>query len=138
MDSTTVIATALGGVLPGTVLAGIAAAGFLLGGSAPASAFDLQGLPETTVHNYRFAEQHQEVLVRTPCYCGCQGLGHRNLFDCFVRPNGGYEVHASGCNICGREADEVERMLGEGAEMAAIRTAIDLAYGSYGRGTDTP
>ena len=73
-----------------------------------------------------------------PCYCGCVGLGHQSLLDCFVRPTGGYEPHASGCAICTREATQVEEMLEQGASAATIRATIDANYAKYGRPTNTP
>jgi len=127
---------AVGGVLPASVISSIAAAAIWLGGSA-SSAFALDGLPEATVHRYHFVASEPEMAARIPCYCGCRGLAHRSLLDCFVRPGGGYERHASGCGICGWEADDVERMAGEGMDAASIRTAIAGTYGSYGQPTDT-
>lgn len=32
-----------------------------------------------------FAAKHPEVLSHIPCFCGCQGMGHRNNDDCFVK-----------------------------------------------------
>lgn len=127
----------LGGVLPAGVLLSIAGAGIWFGGRAPTT-FPLDGLPEATIHNYQFVESQPELAARIPCYCGCQSLAHRSLLDCYVRPEGGYERHASGCGICGWEADDVERMLAEGEDPASIRAAIDAEYGSYGKPTNTP
>ncbi len=137
MSKAAVIAVLIGGVLPAGVIASIAAAGIWLGGSAP-TAFSLDGLPEATVHNYHFIESEPDLASGIPCYCGCHSLSHRNLLDCYLRPEGGYEQHASGCGICGREADDVEKMLAEGADPSRIRAAIDEEYGSYGKPTDTP
>ncbi len=131
------VATVVGGVVPASVVASIAAAGILWGGSTPTS-FALDGLPEATVQNYHFIESRPELAQHIPCYCGCSGLGHGSLLDCFVRPEGGYEPHASGCGICGMEADDAERMLVDGQDVHAIRTAIDAKYSAYGKPTDTP
>jgi hypothetical protein len=132
-----VIAVVIGGVLPAAVIAAIAAAGIWLGGSAPA-AFALDGLPEATVHNYHFIESEPDLASSIPCYCGCHSLSHRSLLDCYLRPEGGYEQHASGCGICGMEADSVEQMLASGRDPETIRAAIDAEYSSYGKPTDTP
>ena len=131
------IAAVVGGVLPGSLVALIAAAGSLWGGSASPT-FALDRLPEETVRQYHFAESHPELTKQIPCYCGCYGLGHTNLLDCFIRPQGGYERHASECGICGREAEDVSRMLEQGADPQTIRAAIDAAYSGYGKPTDTP
>lgn len=131
-----VVATVLGGVLPGAVIASIAAAGLLWGGSARAS-FALDGLPEATAHNYHFVESHPELAERIPCYCGCYSFGHRSLLDCFMRPEGGYERHASDCGICGMEASDVENLLNEGSDSHAVRSAIDAKYEKYGKPTNT-
>lgn len=130
-------ATLIGGGAPFILLAAIAAAGLWWGGSAP-TAFTLDGLPEETVHNYQFAEQHAELLDAIPCYCGCHRLGHGSLLECYLRPEGGFEQHASGCGICGWETDDVERLLGEGDDPSVIRTVIDEKYAEFGAGTDTP
>lgn len=132
-----VLATLIGGVLPASVVASIAVAGILWGGSAKPS-FALDGLPEATVNNYRFVASHAQLAERIPCYCGCYSYGHRSLLDCFVRPGGGYERHASDCGICGMEAGDVERMLGEGRDPATIRSTVDAAYSKYGKPTNTP
>lgn len=130
------VATFLGGVLPGVAIASIAVAGLVWGGSAKPS-FALDGLPEATVHNYHFVESHSQLAERIPCYCGCYSFGHRSLLDCFVRPEGGYERHASDCGICGMEASDVEELLNDGTGSHAVRTAIDAKYEKYGKPTNT-
>lgn len=137
MNARMLMAVGLGGILPATVISSIAAAGIWLGGRAP-EAFALDGLPDPVVHNYHFVESQPELVARIPCYCGCYSFGHANLLDCYLRPDGGYEQHASGCGICGMEADDIERMLAEGQDPSAIRTAIDAQYRSYGKPTNTP
>ena len=137
MSKAAVVAVVVGGALPAGVIGSIAAVGIWLSGPAP-TAFSLDGLPEATVHNYHFIESEPDLASRIPCYCGCRSLSHRNLLDCYLRPDGGYEQHASGCGICGWEADDVEKMLAEGADPSRIRAAIDEEYGSYGKPTDTP
>jgi hypothetical protein len=99
---------------------------------------DLATLPEAVAARYRFAEANRAVMERIPCYCGCSALGHRNLYDCFVTAQGGYEAHGAGCGVCQAEAVDVERLLGEGLDVAAIRTAIDATYASSGPPTKTP
>ncbi len=131
------IASVLGATIPASALASIAVAGMVWGGTRSTS-FALDGLGEATVHEYHFVESHQDLAAGVPCYCGCHGLGHRSLLDCYIRPDGRYERHASGCAVCGMETNDIDRMLGEGMDTRSIRTAIDAAYSSYGRPTGTP
>lgn len=37
---------------------------------------------------YRVAGEIKEVLVQQPCYCFCQGHGHRSLLDCYTDYHG--------------------------------------------------
>lgn len=134
MNRRTILTAVFGGVMPALVLAAIPAAAFWPRSSTP-PAFALDGFPPETVHNYRFAEANPSAVWTIPCYCGCLSLGHRNLLDCFVRRGGGYEPHASGCMICGKEATLVEAMLTAGRSNAEIRAAIDAEFSEYGPGT---
>ena len=137
MAGRALVASVVGGVVPVGVVASIAAAGILWGGTQRPS-FALDGLPEATVHNYQFVASHPQLVEHIPCYCGCYAFGHGSLLDCFVRREGGYERHASDCGICGMEADSVETALAQGSDSHAIRTAIDVAYARYGKPTNTP
>src|ERR1700731_2980675 len=48
---------------------------------------------------YAIAARVKKTLYQQPCYCHCdQSQGHGSLLDCFV------SRHASGCDICTREA----------------------------------
>ena len=40
---------------------------------------------------------YEELLASLPCFCGCAGYQppHRNLLDCFIRTEGGFESHAA-------------------------------------------
>jgi hypothetical protein len=100
---------------------------------AARSAFSLDTVTAPVAALYRFAESRQAVFEQIPCYCNCGGLGHRSLRDCFVRRDGGYEAHASVCGVCLAEAIDIQRMLGEGKDVAAIRATIDATYGGAGR-----
>lgn len=138
MNARTLVAVVVGGVLPALFISLVAAAGIWLGGTSTPSGFALEGLPDKVLHNYQFVESEPQLAARIPCYCGCYSLGHSNLLDCYIRPEGGYEQHASGCGICGMEADDIERMLGAGQSADAIRASIDAEYSSYGKPTNTP
>ncbi|MBI4307705.1 MAG: hypothetical protein HY684_02750 [Chloroflexi bacterium] len=50
---------------------------------------------------YAYAVAHPEVLEYMPCYCGCNGGGHRSNRDCYIqeiRRDGTvkYDFHATG------------------------------------------
>lgn len=112
--------------------AGIAAAA-LLGGDdhgapmavAPGGQIDLAEVPPEVAEHYRFADRHASVYEQVPCFCGCDAmLEHRHLLDCFVRPAGGWEAHASGCGVCLQESAIIRDMLADGASPSTIRDAI--------------
>lgn len=137
MSVKTILAASLAVLIPALLLVAIAVAGFLRSGQGH-EVFSLEGTPSETAHAYRFVEAHPDAMRQVPCYCGCGSLGHESLLECFVTRSGGYEPHASNCAICGREAADVEAMLGRGESAALIRSTIDADYAKYGRPTDTP
>ncbi len=56
---------------------------------------------------YIYAVQNQDKLKYLACYCGCAGmehsnvlLSHKNLKECYIKPDGSYEPHASECKLC--------------------------------------
>jgi len=60
----------------------------------------LKGMPFKVQKGYATAVLHREELQYIPCYCGCGGLGHTAVIDCFiaeVTPEGRviYDTHAS-------------------------------------------
>ncbi len=99
---------------------------------------DIATLPAHIAARYRFIEQHQPLARRMPCYCGCGSLGHRDLADCFIGRQGGYEGHAVDCGVCIAQAQDVETMLAQGMTARAIRERIDTVYAPMGPGTNTP
>ncbi len=103
---------------------------------APASAqpapsgFQLDGLPSMMVQHYGFARANADVYGQIPCFCGCQDmLGHRNLEDCFVTPDGAWESHASGCQVCIQESQMLMRMMGRGMDPGAMHDRIVASFG---------
>ena len=99
------------------------------GGTAP---LQLPSVPEQVAGHYRAAAEHAAAYAEIPCYCGCLGfLAHRNLQDCFVRPDGrGWEAHAAGCGVCLGESALARRLLDEGRAPAAVREAVIAQFGS--------
>lgn len=92
-----------------------------------------------TLEGYRIATQIPHVLEAMPCYCGC-GLqsGHRHLKDCFIKPDGSFDDHGSGCSLCDREAIDVKKWLDQNVPIKEIRARIDEKYKKYGSATKTP
>jgi hypothetical protein len=91
-----------------------------------------------TLKAYRFATEHPEILEQIPCYCGCGGIGHESLRECYIDDNGEYTNHASFCDICIGEASKVQDYLAQGMSLKEIRQRIDSEYSKYGPPTNTP
>jgi hypothetical protein len=80
------------------------------------------------------AIQNGDVFSNIPCYCGCKGVGHSSLKDCFL------DEHGSFCDICQYEALETYEMVKKGVPLVQIRATIDQRYGNgrFAEGTNTP
>jgi hypothetical protein len=92
-----------------------------------------------TLEGYRLATQIPDVLEVIPCYCGCgTQSNHRHLKDCFIKPDGSFDEHGSGCNLCDREAIDVKKWLDLKVPIREIRARIDEKYSRYGVATQTP
>lgn len=126
---------AVAAVLGVVLLVGL---GLGIGRNTASGGYSLEGLPPETVLNYEYAAAHPEHASRIPCYCGCESLEHRSLLDCFVKPDGGWEPHATYCGVCRQEATEMEAMLNGGASIESVRIQIDERFGGLGRPTNTP
>lgn len=87
--------------------------------------------PDIAAH-FTYAKDHQDAYSQIPCYCGCEKfLGHRNLYDCFVRSDGeGWDAHASGCGVCIGESATARLLLDEGQDPTAVRDAVVAQFGS--------
>lgn len=103
---------------------------------AATAGFSLDGMPMDMVAHYQHARANPAVYAQVSCYCGCQTmLGHRNLEECFVTPDGAWESHASGCQVCIDESQMVIRMMGAGMGPEMMRGRIDARYGGPMMGT---
>lgn len=92
-----------------------------------------------TLEGYRIATKIPHVLELMPCYCGCgPQSGHRHLKDCFVKPDGSFDNHGAGCNLCDQEAIDVKKWLDQGLPIQEIRSRIEKKYEKYGQPTKTP
>lgn len=87
---------------------------------------DLETVSQRIAGHYHFADAHRSTFRTVPCFCGCETmLGHRNLLDCFVRPDGaGWEPHASGCAVCIQESQMIRTMLAKGIPPHSIPNAV--------------
>jgi Protein of unknown function with PCYCGC motif len=93
----------------------------------------------TSAGAYRFAVLHPDVLAGLPCFCGCATYQppHRNLRDCFIRPDGGFEAHAAGCTTCQDEALTASRLMRKGVAASQMRETIVATFTERGPSTDT-
>ncbi len=94
---------------------------------------------------YIYASQNQDKVMYLACYCGCAGmqhsdklLSHKSLKDCYIKPDGSFEPHASECKLCNDITLEARDMLMKGSPLKDVRKTIDQEYSGRGVGTDTP
>ena len=93
---------------------------------------------------YIFAVQNQDKVMYLACYCGCAGmqhsdklLSHKSLKDCYIKPDGSYEPHASECKLCNDITLEARDLLMTGHSLKDVRKTIDDKYSGRGVGTNT-
>ena len=95
---------------------------------------------------YDFAAQHPEILKYVPCYCGCGEQGHKANESCFIARRDArgnvleWDTHGFGCMICVDVARESMQLYNSGADVVAIRAAIERRWapGNAGGRTPTP
>lgn len=95
---------------------------------------------------YDFAAQHPEILSYVPCFCGCGADGHKANESCFVAKRDAkgnvleWDTHGFGCTICVDVAREAMQMYSSGADVVAIRAAIEKKWtpGNAAGKTPTP
>ena len=104
------------------------------------ASLDLSSASAEVRQAYQLALARRDLFAHLPCYCGCVLLDepHRSLADCFVRADGSFDTHASGCRICVDIALDAEAASQRGLDHAAIRALIDEKYAKSGPGTSTP
>jgi hypothetical protein len=80
---------------------------------------------------YQTALDQPELLAALRCYCGCERFEqpHASLRDCFVKPDGSLEAHASGCDVCRDQALDAGDWAAAGLSLAEIRRRTDERYG---------
>lgn len=94
---------------------------------------------------YTFAAQNQGKVMYIACYCGCANmqhsdklLQHNSLKDCYIRPDGSFEPHASACKVCNDITLEVKELFGKGYSLKEVRKTIDEKYSGRGVGKIHP
>lgn len=98
---------------------------------APGGTVDLDGLPPTTQALYVAAEALPDLFEAVTCYCGCEDfLGHRHLRDCFIRPDGLWELHGSACGICIAQAIALIGMNDAAVPREEMIQRIDARFGA--------
>ncbi|RPJ04416.1 MAG: hypothetical protein EHM36_10695 [Deltaproteobacteria bacterium] len=80
---------------------------------------------------YKIAVKRPELLAKFPCYCFCEGMGHKNLAYCFLEKGeagGKFDDHASTCNICFAQAMMAFLWEEIGASEAEMQKAMKEVY----------
>ena len=96
---------------------------------APGGALAFEDIPEEQRHHYLAAADDEAAFSAVRCYCGCEDfLGHEDLRACFVRDDGAWERHATGCGICLAQAEMVIDLREQGRSVDEVADAIDDRY----------
>jgi hypothetical protein len=98
---------------------------------------EVRAAPATVQQAYQFAAEHQDIVKRIPCYCGCGAMGHKSSYSCYISSVGAdhkitYDTHALGCSICVDITQDTMRLLKQGKTVAEIKTIVDQTYSQYG------
>ncbi|MCK5488218.1 MAG: hypothetical protein KAI86_18485 [Desulfobacterales bacterium] len=65
-------------------------------------------------------------------------IEHKSLKECYIKPNGSFEQHASDCKACNDITLEVKELISQGYSLKEVRNTIDEKYSGRGVGTNTP
>lgn len=98
---------------------------------------DVQNAPVAVREAYQFASINPAVMKDIPCYCGCENVGHKSNYDCYVsnvddKNQISFDNHALGCSICVDITQDVMRMLEDGKIPQEARAYVDATYSKYG------
>ena len=105
---------------------------------APEGVVSLASLPVDHQAIYEAAAADPEAFTAVRCYCGCESfLGHDDLLACFVRADGDWEAHATGCAVCLAQAEQVIEHRAQQLPIEEIVARIDGKYGAIDLGTAT-
>jgi hypothetical protein len=107
----------------------------------------ISGFPSRSLDHvreaYAFAARRRDVMKYTPCYCGCDRLGHRNNEECYVRRRTedgtpSWTSHGVTCGVCIDITRDTAGMIAEEKPLGEIRRIIDAKYSTaFGRSTPT-
>lgn len=102
---------------------------------------EVQAAPMNVQTAYRFAAANPDLLKQIPCYCGCQALGHKSNYDCYVSGSASagqlnYDLHATACSICVDITRDTQRLAQQGQSTQQIRAYIESTYSKYGPATE--
>ncbi len=91
--------------------------------------------------SYQFTTANLALTDAIPCYCGCVGLGHTSLYDCYVSGvdetgETQFDDHAEYCSICNDITLDTMQMLDEGISSSEIFTQIEAEYARFGPPTE--
>ena len=96
---------------------------------APGGELAFEDIPDVQRVHYLAAADDTEAFAAVRCYCGCEGfLDHADLLACFVRDDGGWERHATGCGICLAQAEMVAELRDQGRSVDETVEAVDDRY----------
>ena len=96
---------------------------------APDGELAFEDISDEQRGNYLAATDDTEAFTAVRCYCGCEDfLGHDDLLACFVRDDGAWERHATGCGICLAQADMVAELREQGRSLDETIEAVDDRY----------
>lgn len=105
----------------------------------------LTGKHEGLQQTYALVAQHQDLLEKIPCYCGCgDSVGHKSSYDCFIYENESdgsvmWDDHGTKCNVCVEIAVKSIVDYSNGTSVEEIRDKIDEQYKEgYAKPTPTP
>lgn len=98
----------------------------------PAAPLELASVSTDVAGHYQAAADLADVYREVPCYCGCEEfLGHRDLYDCFVRADGhAWEAHAARCGVCIAESTLVRELVDAGTPAGDIPAAVIDRFGT--------
>lgn len=115
------------------------------GANAAANLFpqnpNIAAAPARVRQAYEFAMTNPDALKNVPCYCGCNGLGHKNNYACYIKdaPTDSavmFDEHAIGCQICVDITQDVMRLTRAKKSPQDIRAFIVEMYSDRGPSTD--
>src|SRR5512139_3169589 len=97
---------------------------------------EIKAAPITVLQAYQFAVEHQDIVKRIPCYCGCGAMGHTSSYSCYISDVSPdlkitYDTHALGCSICVDITQDTMRLLKQGKSVSEIKAFVDQTYSQY-------